>query len=64
MMKKSKEEQEFDFLNEQYEQMFGEPYVFQIGYGGSWEETLKDIRRCIETGKPQELHEYPSGTIS
>ena len=60
---KSKEEQEFDLLNEQYEEKFGKPYVFSIGFSRSWEEVLKDIRKRIETGEQQPEPDYESGNV-
>ena len=61
---KSEQEKEFDLLNEQYEEMFGKPYVFSICVDVlSWEETLADIRRRIAENDPQPKPDYEPGNI-
>lgn len=61
---KSKEEIEFDELNKQYEEKFGKSYGFFIGmYTPSWEEALKDIKKCLESGEPQRMPDYDENYI-
>ena len=63
-MAKCAEEIEFDRLNKQYEEKFGQPYFFQIGIdGGTWEETLADIRQRIANNDPKQEVEYEEGVI-
>ena len=61
---KSEQEKEFDLLNEQYEEKFGKPYVFNIGIDSmTWDETLADIRRRIAENDPQKKPDYESGVV-
>lgn len=61
---KCAEEIEFEELNKQYEEKFGEPYFFQIGIdSGSWQETLKDIRQRIANNDLKKEAEYKEGII-
>ena len=61
---KTEEEKAFDALNDEYEQKFGEPYVFSIGVDSqSWEETLADIRRRIAENDPQSVPDYQQGNL-
>ena len=59
---KSENETLFDKLNEEYQNKFGEPYVTCFGKNVmSWENMIADIRKCIETGKPQYITPYKEG---
>ena len=59
---KSKEEKEFDRLNEEYAEKFGEPYTFRIGLDSStWEEVLVDVRKRIANNNPQPKPDYEPG---
>ena len=58
---KSAEEQEFDRLNEQYTEKFGESYVFDFSVSMTWEEALADIRRRIAENEPQQIPKYKPG---
>ena len=61
---KSENEKRFDELNETYMEKFGVPYVFHIGLdSGSWEETLSDIQKRIETGEPQPEPDYEPDNV-
>lgn len=61
---KSEQEKEFDLLNEQYEEKFGKPYVFNIGIDSmTWDETLADIRRRIAENDPQNKPNYEQGIV-
>ena len=61
---KSANEKEFNRLNEEYEEKFGEPYAFSIGIDMlNWEETLADIRRRIAENDPQPIPDYQPGNI-
>ena len=63
-VEKSQEEQEFDLLNEQYEEKFGKPYFFAIGVDSpTWAEAIADIKRRIETGEEQPEPDYESENI-
>ena len=62
-IEKSAEERQFDELNVEYTDKFGFPYVFNIGFPQTWEETLSDIRNCIETGVPQKQPDYIDGNV-
>ena len=60
--RKSEKEKLFDELNAQYTEKFGKPYFFAIGIGFStWDETIEDIRKRIETGEPQPEPDYEPG---
>lgn len=62
---KSAEELETERVMEEYEEHFGEPYVFQIG--GPAPQTLEDLKReiheLIATNKKQKLVSFPDGII-
>lgn len=58
---KSAEEQEFDNLNAQYTEKFGDPYVFDFSVSMTWAEALADIRRRIAENDPQKPPEYKPG---
>ena len=61
---KSEQELEFEALNKQYEEKFGKPFCFSIGvYSPTWEETLKDIKKCLETGEEQVIPKYDNDFI-
>lgn len=60
---KSAEEQEFDRLNAEYEEKFGEPYTLRVGFGASWAETLEDIRKRISANDPQSKPDYEPGNV-
>ncbi len=61
---KSADEQELDRLFDEYEEMFGKPYVFEIGINSnSIQETLADIRRRILEEDPQPEPEYKPGML-
>ena len=63
-LQKSEEEQRFDTLNKKYEELFGVPYAFFIGFSSSsWDETLEDIQRCLDTGTPQKKPKYSPANI-
>lgn len=56
---KSEKEQAFDALNAEYTEKFGRGYVFDYAAEPmTWEETIADIRRRIDDGKPQPEPEY------
>lgn len=56
---KSAEEKEFDKLNAEYTEKFGEPYTFRIGLDSyTWSETLTDIRKRIDNNDPQPKPDY------
>lgn len=55
---KSEKEKELDMAMERYEEHFGNPYVFSIGFPVSFEETIAEIETCIKENKPQKLPEY------
>lgn len=62
--KKTQEELEYEALNGQYIEMFGEPYGLFVGTDSpTWAETIEDIKKCLETGKPQKPPEYEKGNL-
>jgi 2-oxo-4-hydroxy-4-carboxy--5-ureidoimidazoline (OHCU) decarboxylase len=59
---KSEAEQEFDKLNAEYTEKFGQPYFFDFAADSmTQEETLADIRRRIANNDPQKEPEYKPG---
>lgn len=57
-LKKTPEEEALDNLMAEYEQAFGEPYVFSVGFPMDAEEVGAEIRNCLRTGKKQQMPEY------
>jgi len=57
-LKKTPQEEELDNLMDEYENVFGEPYVFSIGFPMDADEVKTDILNCLKTGKKQVLPEY------
>ena len=62
-IEKTEEEKKFDELNDEYQKKFGIPYVFNIGFSMTWEETLADIRRRIADDDPQPQPDYQPGNV-
>ena len=59
---KSAAELELDAAMAAYEERFGIPYVFQMGFHDlTTGETVNEIRRLIATGKKQTIHRYAKG---
>lgn len=58
--KKTAEERALEKVLAEYEEHFGEKYVFQIGFSASTEDTIREVRRLIETDQKQALHQYDS----
>lgn len=56
--KRTGKEAELDRILKEYEDHFGEPYVFQIGFSLSVDEVTVEIRRLIESDTKQSLRGY------
>lgn len=61
--KRTAEEAAFDRILKEYEDHFGEPYVFQIGFSSSVEETTAEIKGLIESDTKQSLRKYDQEMI-
>lgn len=62
--KKNDTEKAFDAARKQYEEHFGKPYVFQVGFGGdSMKETTEEILRMIEKDEEQKLDKYDAKAV-
>ena len=54
---------EYERLTNEYEKMFGEPWMERIGFGDSVENTIAEIRDCIKNNYKQKLPEYSERMI-
>lgn len=59
--KKTEEEMKLEAAMTEYLDCFGVPYVFNVGFAMSIEETISDINKCINDGKPQTKPDYENG---
>lgn len=61
---KSAAEKELEAAMAEYEEQFGEPFVFYIGHsGGSTEQVTAEIREMIAENRKQERPEYKEGLL-
>lgn len=60
---KTESELKIDAALGRYEEKFGKPFVFDIGFSMSVEETLSAIDACIRENKPQTMPEYEKGVL-
>lgn len=52
-----------DIKLKEYEEYFGEPYVFSYGFLKSEEDIINEIEESIKTGKKQVLPDYDDDYI-
>ncbi len=57
------EEQEFKELNRQYEEKFGEPIARMMIQTASYATMIKNIKKCLKTGKPYPYPKYPDDAL-
>ena len=54
---------EYEKLAEKYREAFGKPWPEQIGYSESIDDTIAEIKECIENKHERKLHEYKKGLV-
>lgn len=54
---------EYERMTDEYQKVFGEPWIEKIGFGDSVEQTIAKIKDCIKNNRKQQLQGYSEGMI-